>query len=93
MAKWLKFLLNSGANLDTNTTLLSPFSFEETITSYSIFDGRPHSRSLSIIGYGLGWFRVSFQGHDVIFHPGGLPGFTSLVAFAPADGVGVSMSN
>ncbi len=43
---------------------------------------------LSIMGYGMGWFRVSYRGHDVVWHFGAIPGFSTLVAFLPQDNLG-----
>jgi CubicO group peptidase (beta-lactamase class C family) len=40
-------------------------------------------------GVGLGFFRRDIGGHLVVGHDGLLPGFTSQLSLAPADGIGV----
>ncbi len=42
---------------------------------------------LTDVGYGCGWFTARIRRHTVILHPGDQPGFTSLVAWAPATDV------
>jgi CubicO group peptidase (beta-lactamase class C family) len=42
---------------------------------------------LTDVGYGCGWFTARLGGHSVILHPGDQPGFSSLVAWAPAADV------
>ena len=42
---------------------------------------------LTDVGYGCGWFTARLMGQAVILHPGDQPGFTSLVAWAPAADV------
>lgn len=42
---------------------------------------------LTDVGYGYGWFTARLGSHSVILHPGDQPGFSSLVAWAPAANV------
>lgn len=42
------------------------------------------------MGYGCGWFTARMGRQTVILHPGDQPGFTSLVAWAPAADVVVA---
>ena len=39
--------------------------FEAATTSYAIVNGQPEAPEFSISGYGMGWFRFSYQGHEV----------------------------
>ncbi len=44
--------------------------------------------------YGLGWFIVPYRGHEMIYHPGGIDGFTAAVALLPEEKTGaVVLSN
>lgn len=39
--------------------------------------------------YGLGWGIEPYRGHQMIYHDGGIDGFTAEVSFAPDDQIGV----
>ncbi|KAI0303516.1 beta-lactamase/transpeptidase-like protein [Multifurca ochricompacta] len=43
----------------------------------------------SIMGYGLGWGRYSYVGHDLITHNGGAPGVSTMTTALISDGIGV----
>ncbi|KAM5537978.1 hypothetical protein V8D89_008454 [Ganoderma adspersum] len=88
MTKWLAVLLNEGVVPMTNTTIIPVSVFQEMITARAIVSGVA-AGPLSIMGYGMGWFRVSYRGHDVVWHFGAIPGFSTLVAFLPKDNLGV----
>ncbi|KAI0695190.1 beta-lactamase/transpeptidase-like protein [Cerioporus squamosus] len=87
MTKWLAVLLNEGIDPTTNRTIIPSSAFTEMTTARAIVSGAPVG-DLSIIGYGMGWFRMSYRGHDVVWHFGAIPGFSLLVAFLPADNLG-----
>jgi hypothetical protein len=57
-------LLNEGVDPATNTTVLPKDVLEVVTTSRTIALGHG-SRMDSIAGYGLGWTRVSYLGHEV----------------------------
>jgi len=67
MVKWLAVFLNKGVNPANNETLIPTSVFEEMTKSYAVMEGAtaPHTPELSIAGYGMGWFRQSYSGHDV----------------------------
>ncbi|KAI9456693.1 beta-lactamase/transpeptidase-like protein [Lactarius psammicola] len=89
LASWVKLFLNNGVDLDTNATIV-PRGILETITSaHSIAPRGLIDLSDSIVGYGLGWFRFSMAGHDVLNHGGGAPGVTADITIPVIDGVGV----
>ncbi|KAI0752773.1 beta-lactamase/transpeptidase-like protein [Daedaleopsis nitida] len=87
MTKWLATLLNEGVDPVTNRTVVPPSVFIETTTAHTVVSGAAMG-DLSIIGYGMGWFRMSYRGHDVVWHFGAIPGFSLLVAFLPEDNLG-----
>ncbi|KAI0767194.1 beta-lactamase/transpeptidase-like protein [Fomes fomentarius] len=88
MTKWLAVLLNRGVDPVTNTTIIPASVLTETTTAHAIVSGTA-SGDLSITGYGMGWFRGSYRGHDVAWHSGAIPGFSLLAAFLPQDNMGV----
>ncbi|TFK79087.1 beta-lactamase/transpeptidase-like protein [Polyporus arcularius HHB13444] len=91
MTKWLAMLVHGGVNPYTNTTVVPPSVFDEITTAHSIVVHRPLEPSTSLLtGYGMGWRRTSFQGHDLISHAGGIPGFLAYVAFLPEHGLGIA---
>ncbi|KAF9233582.1 beta-lactamase/transpeptidase-like protein [Melanogaster broomeanus] len=45
----------------------------------------------SIAGYGMGWARSSYRGHDMVYHSGSVPGLSTLVSFLPSDEIGVTV--
>ena len=52
----------------TNRTIIPSSVFAKTTTAHTIVSGTP-SEDLYIKGYGLGWFRMSYRGHDVNTSP------------------------
>ncbi|KAH9180217.1 beta-lactamase/transpeptidase-like protein [Lactarius sanguifluus] len=94
LASWVKLFLNNGVDLDTNATII-PIRTYETITSaHSIADGIPTGPSDTIVGYGLGWMRLSVAGHDLISHGGAAAGVSADIVIPVFDGVGVvSLAN
>ncbi|KAI0350602.1 beta-lactamase/transpeptidase-like protein [Trametes cingulata] len=88
MTKWLATLLNAGVDPRTNTTIIPASIFANMTTARAIERGTP-SPDVSITGYGMGWFRFAYKGHDVVWHFGAIPGFSLLVAFLQEDNLGV----
>lgn len=64
-SKWLKLLLRSGVNPQNNETLISRSSFDAITSPRGVVIGNPRMPELSIAGYGMGWMRYSYQGHEV----------------------------
>ena len=58
-------MINSGVDPVTNTTVIPKSVFEMTTTSHTFIDGRSKYPEMSAAGYGMGWMRVSYQGHEV----------------------------
>lgn len=59
--------MNEGVNPATNETIIPHVTFEEETTAHFISVGRgdPKRPGVSIQGYGMGWWRMSYQGHEV----------------------------
>ncbi|OSC96792.1 beta-lactamase/transpeptidase-like protein [Trametes coccinea BRFM310] len=88
MTKWLATLLNEGVDPRTNRTIIPASTFANMTTARAIQNG-VSSPDTSITGYGMGWFRMTYKGRDVVWHSGAIPGFSLLVAFLPEDNLGV----
>ncbi|KAG2030659.1 beta-lactamase/transpeptidase-like protein, partial [Suillus americanus] len=87
MSKWVALWLNKGVH--NNVTVIPLSVYGNASQSYSISIGASADPELSIQGYGMGWFRNSYLGHDIVYHTGSLPGFSTLASFLPNDDVGV----
>ncbi|KAJ3557983.1 hypothetical protein NM688_g1175 [Phlebia brevispora] len=94
MVKWVRTLLNSGVDPISGTVIIPKSTFD-TVTSVQIpVDKRAVRPEFSITGYGMGWKRLSYQGHEIILHAGGIPGFLNWVVFLPSDNLGfVALAN
>ncbi|KAL4254577.1 class-A beta-lactamase family protein [Abortiporus biennis] len=88
MHKWLAMMLNEGIDPYTNRTIIPLQAYREITFAHSITSGAGFPGS-SIRGYGLGWGRSSYQGHETITHSGGVPGFTTQTIVMPYDGLAV----
>ncbi|EJD02324.1 beta-lactamase/transpeptidase-like protein [Fomitiporia mediterranea MF3/22] len=95
LSKWVKMLLHNGSATAMDgpgeplVSVLPKSVFEAVTTSNTIGMGHPTAPEFSIVGYGLGWQRASYQGHDVLSHSGSIPGLTSHISFYPDDGFGI----
>lgn len=56
--------MNEGVDPITNKTILPKSTYEAVTSAYAISAPAPFPE-LSILGYGLGWFRESYLGHEV----------------------------
>ncbi|KAI0063208.1 beta-lactamase/transpeptidase-like protein [Artomyces pyxidatus] len=90
LEKWVRMLLNKGVDPRTKKTIIPLSALSTIVSAHSIVNGNPPGvPGASISGYGLGWERTAFNGHDMIQHGGALPGSSAAVIGVLADGVGV----
>ena len=91
MAKWMRFLLDSG-RVD-GKRLVSEASFRELFTPQVIAPlsmypttrlTRPH-----FFTYGLGWFLHDYAGQAVAMHTGSIDGMSAIIGLIPERKVGV----
>ncbi|KAG1846985.1 beta-lactamase/transpeptidase-like protein [Suillus subalutaceus] len=87
MSKWVALWLNKGVHNNITVILLSVYG--NASQSYSIIVGASADPEFSIQGYGMGWGRNSYLGHDIVHHTGGLPGFSTRASFLPNDDIRV----
>ncbi|KAJ7064936.1 beta-lactamase/transpeptidase-like protein [Mycena amicta] len=88
MTLWLRTLLNQGVDPRNNQTIIPKSTFILATSAISVaFD--IGDELTSVMGYGLGWGRLSYRGHDLITHNGGAPGVATRVEVYPQDGFSV----
>lgn len=64
--------------------LIKRDSLEQAFSSFKLKDGADAR-------YGFGWFISSYEGHRLIEHGGGIPGFTSHALIMPEDQIFVAL--
>ncbi|HEY2848780.1 MAG TPA: serine hydrolase [Gemmatimonadaceae bacterium] len=92
MAKWMRFLLDSGRV--HGTRLVSQRNFAELFRAQVVGPEEGFYPTSQIIKphretYGLGFFEEDFRGRFVAFHTGSLDGRTAIIGLLPDQGVGV----
>ncbi|KAJ7162602.1 beta-lactamase/transpeptidase-like protein [Mycena crocata] len=88
MARWIEVLLNAGADGQTNDTIVPRATFDLATSAISVANSKGNGL-FSVAGYGLGWGRLSYRGHEMIQHNGGAPGVATIVDLYPYDRFGV----
>ncbi|KZV58956.1 hypothetical protein PENSPDRAFT_695599 [Peniophora sp. CONT] len=88
LAKWVRMLLHAGVDPESGETIIPKTAFEDVTTAHAVVDGKGTAEK-SIEGYGMGWGRSSYHGHNIVSHSGGNNDVTTLVMFAPHDRVGL----
>ena len=92
MAKWMRFLLDSGRV--KGTRLVSEHNFHELFKPQVVGPPNGFYPTSRIIKphwetYGLGWFEEDFRGRFVAYHTGSLDGRTAIIGLMPDEKVGV----
>jgi CubicO group peptidase (beta-lactamase class C family) len=92
MAKWMRFILDSG-RVD-GKRLLKPETFAELLKPQTMVPPdqfypsarltRPHW-----VTYGLGWFQQDYAGRAVDFHTGSIDGMVAIIGLIPDERLGV----
>ncbi|KAI9567885.1 beta-lactamase/transpeptidase-like protein [Boletus coccyginus] len=89
MVKWISMWIGKGVH--DNQMVIPPSVYQNATYSYSVATDHPIYPEHSIVGYGMGWFRSSYRGHDVVHHEGALPGLSTAVSFLPNAEIGVTL--
>jgi CubicO group peptidase (beta-lactamase class C family) len=92
MAKWMRFLLDSGRV--SGTRLVSERNFHELFKPQVVGPPNGFYPTSRIIKphwetYGLGFFEEDFRGRFVAYHTGSLDGRTAIIGLMPDERVGV----
>lgn len=91
-------------NVYSNKTVIPRSAFDTITAAHAIVTRKAYS-PMGLSAYGMGWFRTSYFGYEVIHeedtrdceliksqvvsHSGGLPGVVTEVLFFPSDGLGI----
>ncbi|KAI0261079.1 hypothetical protein BC834DRAFT_845824 [Gloeopeniophorella convolvens] len=90
LSAWISIYLNGGVDPRTNIMIIPTFAFDAVTSAHSIAIGNPSDLpTFSIRGYGMGWGRFSYAGHDIIQHGGAASGVSAMITAAPTDGIAV----
>ncbi|KAH9886905.1 beta-lactamase/transpeptidase-like protein [Cubamyces lactineus] len=66
----------------------------DTTVARAIMYGASAAPSISVLTYGMGWMRMTYLGHELVFHSGSIPGYRTLVFILPRQNAGVvTMAN
>ncbi len=91
MAKWMRFVLDSG-RVGTRQ-LIKPATFREMITPQIAvpMEQYPALRLAKpdFFSYGLGWFIQNYRGQQVWMHTGSIDGMAALIGLTPNQRMGV----
>ncbi|KAF8586654.1 beta-lactamase/transpeptidase-like protein [Ramaria rubella] len=91
LATWLQVLLLSGKSPATNETIIPSEIFDKIALGVTLIGAEPYAPEISSLVYGMGQWRYTYQGHDIIEHDGSAGAYLSVVSRAPNDGVGVAV--
>ena len=83
-AKWLQCMMNTAAPLSSaahNTLHFPRINLPPSAVEHAGYRGVHGFRGVH--GYALGWFISNYRGEDMIWHPGGLSGFATMMAYLP----------
>jgi CubicO group peptidase (beta-lactamase class C family) len=91
MAKWMRFVLDSGRV--GGKRLLSERTFRELLTPQTIADPAIYPTFALLrthfVTYGLGWFLHDYGGQAVAMHTGSIDGMSALIGLIPDKRVGI----
>ncbi|KAJ7054958.1 beta-lactamase/transpeptidase-like protein [Mycena amicta] len=87
---WVKTMLNGGVDKLGNQTIVPQSTFD-LATSAIVISSPVGDNITSIVGYGLGWLRNAYRGHEWLWHDGRAPGVASRIDIYPYDGFATIM--
>ncbi|KAI0315536.1 beta-lactamase/transpeptidase-like protein [Amylostereum chailletii] len=90
LVKWVQMLLGHGEDAQANVSIIpTPILDEITTANAIVFGNTTVSSPSSIEGYGLGWFRYTVAGIDIIDHDGSIPGISTYIGLVPSVNMGI----
>jgi len=87
MSRYLLFHMNRG-KLE-GKQLLSENNAVQMQIPQMVIPGAPAYPEMGSQSYGMGFFVTTYRGHKLVEHGGNIDGFSALLAFLPADQLGV----
>lgn len=87
MSKWLLFQLNKGKVGDQQ--IIAESQLAQIHTPQMVIPDPRRYIELSPASYALGWMVMTYRGHLLLQHSGGIDGFSSLTTCLPDDNIGI----
>ncbi len=87
MSRYLVFHMSRGKL--QGKQLLSENNAVQMQIPQMVIQGAPAYPEMGSQSYGMGFFITTYRGHKLVEHGGNIDGFSALLAFLPADQVGV----
>jgi CubicO group peptidase (beta-lactamase class C family) len=94
MARWLLLNLNKGRHGDSR--IVSEAQLAQMHAPQMVMPdplAGKYAELPNLIAYGLGWCLQPYRGHTLIWHTGGIDGFTSIVVLLPDHNIGIVVLN
>ncbi len=87
MSRWVLLHLNRGKVGDKR--LISGAALRTIHAPHVIDRDASVMVESPVSAYGLGWYIGPYRGHHLLYHAGGVQGYSALVGFMPHDNIGV----
>ena len=87
MAQWVMLHVNGGRA--GGKRLVSANTIAEMHQPQMVMPGQVQDPEVVLTSYAMGWFVESYRGKVRVHHGGNIDGFSALVTFLPAEGIGV----
>ncbi len=87
MSKWLLLQLNKGKVGDQQ--IITEAQLAQIHTPQMVIPEPHRYTELSYPSYALGWIVMTYRGHQLVQHSGGIDGFSTLTTFLPDDNIGI----
>jgi len=86
MSRWAMVHINAGKYGDTQ--VIGANTLADLHTPYMTTGGVSTRPDITAPDYALGWMVDNYRGHGRVHHGGNIDGFSAMVSFLPADGLG-----
>jgi CubicO group peptidase (beta-lactamase class C family) len=87
MAKWLLLNLDKGKHGEEQ--IISEGSLDQIYAPQIVMQEPIKHEELLYPTYGMGWAILTYRGHHILSHGGGIDGFSAQVSLIPREGVGM----
>jgi len=87
MAQWVRLHINKG--VIGGKRLISENAIADMHHPHMVMFDTSQDPEVVLRSYGMGWFVESYRGKVRVHHGGNIDGFSAMVTFLPAEGVGV----
>jgi CubicO group peptidase (beta-lactamase class C family) len=87
MSKWLLMHLNKGQY--HGSQIISFAQIEQLHTPHMVLPEISKYVEIPYSSYALGWMVAPYRGHPMLYHSGGIDGFSSLTSLFPQEHIGI----